>query len=141
MLFYDGRESIVQESGLALQDIDHDALGSSPTDGIEKEERRRFFWWLLILDRWTRQRTMTVEEKTACILPPGDEAKWQQLSFLLPSAQYRLSYEDRKMWSFMIEMEFLLNDISNFMSSVSNNKDIGCTFEAKAIAERPSFME
>ncbi|ORX82789.1 hypothetical protein K493DRAFT_411760 [Basidiobolus meristosporus CBS 931.73] len=147
MLFYDGRESaastclmlgakIVQESGLALQDIDHDALGSSPIDGIEKEERRRLFWWLLILDRWAQKRTMTVEEKTACILPPGDEAKWQQLSFLLPSAQYRLSYEDRKMWSFMIEMEFLLSDISNLMSSLSDRNKLPALFGIIRITDR-----
>ncbi|ORX96537.1 hypothetical protein K493DRAFT_314477 [Basidiobolus meristosporus CBS 931.73] len=151
VLFYDNRESasstcfvlaakIIQESGLALQDVNRDILGCSPIEGIEKEERRRFFWWSVILDRWGDDRVMTSEEQTACILPPGDEQKWQQLSFLLPGTQYRLSFEDRKLWSFMIEIEFIVSDISSLVTTILDRNKLPTVFATLPVTHQRSDL-
>ncbi|KAK9762629.1 hypothetical protein K7432_011452 [Basidiobolus ranarum] len=139
MLYYDGSDSaastclmlaakIVQDSGLALLDVEYDGSGNSTIENIEKEEHRRLFWCLLILDRWVQQRSMVAEEKTACILPPSDELKWQQLTLHLPNTPTRISYEDRKMWSFMIEIEFLHSDISCLLNNIEGSDKIPTLF-------------
>ncbi|KAK9702639.1 hypothetical protein K7432_011138 [Basidiobolus ranarum] len=66
-----------------------------------------------------------MDENSAYVLPPGSELKWQQTPFNILETQGRIyncpsvvSDEDRQMWSFMIEMEFLHGDIACFANSL-----------------------
>ncbi|ORX71052.1 hypothetical protein K493DRAFT_309297 [Basidiobolus meristosporus CBS 931.73] len=160
MLYYDGENSqastclvmaakIVQELNMALEDAKQDTLSINPTCIIEKEERRRLFWCLLLMERWAQKvsiySTRVMDEKRTYVLPPGSESKWQRMSYLMPETQSCIysatpsviSFEDRQMWSFMIEIELLHSDISSLANSLTNYKKLMMPFGDTHIIHQP----